>query len=430
MQEFTVFQGRKTLTLQFPDRWDVADVSISDEEPLKNPEDKMMRVLKNPIASLPLGDIVKPADQIAICVTGHSKYCPDFIVLPPILAELSRAGIPATNITILVGSGVDRPLTFDEMKARFGYNIVSNYRIVNHETQGRSALVEMGATFGGVPRVINSLLAFVNHIISVGVVDLHQYAGFSGGAQTVATGCTGEETIKELYSVSFIEKSNAAPGKIKGNLFQEALWEIVEPLPFDFSVNLILNDRGEVVVMEAGDPMSVHAKVVEEAEKRFIADFEAGFDIAFIGVPSPKDQSLYQATRAATYQALVERSALRKDAVINLYCTTPEGFGKSIFEKRFKDRLTKMPNPPAVLLSMMGKNTLPGEQRAYVTAKTMLNNPINLVGSSIEQEELVKAHFMSMPAVTKTMEAQDVRALVIKDGTRRIARLKDKRAED
>ncbi len=422
---FEVLYGRGKFTLNLPYRWDVYQISKVKKVPIKDPENAILEKLRNPNGTLPLKDMVKPTDHIAICTTDISRPFPDYLVMPLLLKELDSIGVPRQNITILIGVGSHRPLSFEEIQGKFGYTIADKYRIINHNAQDSTLIRNLGESPDGIPRVINSILTSVNHIISLGVVEIHQYAGFSGGAKTIAIGCAGEETIKYTHSVSFLEKSGATPGKIEDNRFQDALWSIVNPLPYRFALNLVLNESKEIIALDGGDPKKVFHNLVKEAKDIFIEEVDTPFDIAYIGVPHPKDINLYQATRAATYQALAVPSALKKGAIINLICSCPEGFGKGVGENRFKAKLLKQPNPPAVLLSMIGKPTLPGEQRAYMVAKAMLLNPINVIGSTIPPEELKAANFLSSPLVPEKMAKQNIKALIMQDGSKKVIKLKE-----
>lgn len=418
--DYYVFQGKRITILKLPGRWSVTEVLMPQDLPLRNPETTMLDLLRNPIDSPPLSEIVKPGHQIAVCVTDSSRSSPDNILLPPLLLALENAGVHRNNITIIVGTGTHRPLTFDDMKAKYGYFASTYYRIVNHNCLDSFNLADLGRTPSGVPVVLNKILTMVDHVINLTVVEPHQYAGYSGGAKTIAVGCAGEETIKHTHSADFIEKAGISPGKVEDNFFQEVLWEIVKPVNFSFSVNTIVNDRGDVLDIQAGHPKSSFFKAVQKAKSIFEYYSKEKFDIAYLGVPHPKDLNLYLASRAATYQALSESPVFRKGAVLNLMCTCPEGIGKGAGEIRFKERMTKFPNPAAILLSMTRRSTLPGEQRAFMTAKAMMDFKINVTGTSIPKEDLEAMGFLAKNAVPDDIKNSELKAIVLRDGMKMI----------
>lgn len=421
---YEVFHGKKLATLDIPGKWDNVEIPMVSKAPLSNPEGEIKKLLRNPTDSPPLSDLVKPGEQIAICVTDVSRQSPDFILLPPLLMELEKAGINKQSITIIVATGSHRDVTLEEMRAKYGYYASSNFRILNHNSRDKYQLRDLGKTSSGAPIVLNMVLTMVDHIINVGVTDLHQYAGYSGGAKTIAVGCAGEETIQFTHSAHFLEKSGAIPGNVDGNLFQETLWEIVKPIPFDFSVNVIVNEEGKIIELGVGKPRAVFDNMVMKAREIFEYEVEKGFDIAFLGVPYPKDINLYQATRAATYQALSDRPVMKRDGIINLICSCPEGIGKGVGESRFREKMLKFPNPAAILLSMTGKQTMPGEQRAFMVAKAMMKNNINIFGSSIPNRELQNMGFLVQNLIQFDMFNRDIRTVIMRDGSKKLLKLK------
>lgn len=418
--KFDVFQGKKTTTLILPDDWEVTEVPVSPDKSLENPEDRLLELFNAPEDSLPLKDILKPGEQIAICVTDISRPSPDKIILPPLLHEIEKAGIDKKNISIIIGTGSHRDVTVAEMNMRYGYHITDNYRIINHNSRDKNYLTDLGATSDGVPRVVNSILTMVDHIFNVGVMDLHQYAGYSGGAKTIAVGCAGEETIQYTHSTPFLEKSGTIPGKILGNAFQETLWEIVEPLPFDFSINVILDESGRIIDIGVGKPRAVFFSMVERAKEIFEFESNKMFDIAYLGVPHPKDINLYQASRALTYQTLLEQPALKRGALVNLLCTCPEGMGQGMGEKRFVDKMMKFSDPAAVVSTMRGNPNLPGEQRAFMLARAMMDYRLNVVGTNIPVNELTAMGFTQEALLPQHMMNEKVRAVILKDGMKKV----------
>jgi nickel-dependent lactate racemase len=424
MQEFQVFQGKGTAKLSLPDRWSVFNVPMPEDVPLPDPKGSVLEKLARPLGCQPLSREVGPGTKVALAVTDVSRPCPDYLLVPPILKELEKAGVAREDVTILIGVGEHRPVTPQEMIPKFGREVVDNYRIINHNARDRENLIDLGKTAEGVPQVVNALFGRVDYIITLGVVDLHQYAGFSGGAKTVSVGCAGEESIKYTHSADFLDRSGAVPGNVEGNLFQEALWEIAKPFPLKFGLNVILNEKGEILEMEAGDPRTVHRKLIDIARKKFIYYVDQQFDGAFLGVPHPKDVNLYQATRAVTYQSLSGRSIFRKGAVLNLIASCPEGFGQGTGEGRFRAKM-ESGTPEEVLAELTGKKSLPGEQRAFMVVKTMVSNPINVFGTGIPAEDLEGCSFLCNPLVPEEDAAKDLSVLVMKDGMKKVVLLKE-----
>ena len=100
---------------------------------------------------------------------------------------------PHARITLLCATGLHRASTLAEKTAKLGADIVARYRIVDHDAQ--QDVVSLGQSEHGIPLTVNRLAAAADLLLATGVVEPHQYAGFSGGSKTVAVGVAGEPTI-------------------------------------------------------------------------------------------------------------------------------------------------------------------------------------------------------------------------------------------
>jgi nickel-dependent lactate racemase len=65
---------------------------------------------------------------------------------------------------------------------------------------------------------VNCLLFNSDLIIATGVVEPHQYAGYSGGGKTVVIGCGSEETIRLTHGPQFLDHPGVRLGQVDGNL--------------------------------------------------------------------------------------------------------------------------------------------------------------------------------------------------------------------
>ena len=68
---------------------------------------------------------------------------------------------------------------------------------------------------------VNRVLWESDLIIATGVVEPHQYAGYSGGGKTVVIGCGSEETIGLTHGPQFLDHPGVRLGQIEGNPFQQ-----------------------------------------------------------------------------------------------------------------------------------------------------------------------------------------------------------------
>ena len=79
------------------------------------------------------------------------------------------------------------------------------------------------AVVDGIPGSVSRVVAEAPYAVAVGVVELHQYAGVSGGHKAVAVGCGGRETISALHHRERVVSPGVEIGRISGNPFRQAV---------------------------------------------------------------------------------------------------------------------------------------------------------------------------------------------------------------
>ena len=85
----------------------------------------------------------------------------------------------------------------------------------------------MGQSEHGIPLTVNRLAAAADLLLATGVVEPHQYAGFSGGSKTVAVGVAGEPTIAYTHGPAMLDQAGVRLGNLHDNPFQAAVREAV-----------------------------------------------------------------------------------------------------------------------------------------------------------------------------------------------------------
>ena len=172
----------------------------------------MEKALANPVGTPPLQKLARPGNRVCIVFTDITRSCPDDLLVPPILSELKSAGIKDEDITLLCGIGMHRPSTREEKIAKLGAEIVSRYRVIDNEPQNSAALVDLGTTAGGVPVSQHRAVVEADLVIATGIVEPHQYAGYSGGRKTLAVGAAGEALIAHTHGPAFVDHPRNAAG--------------------------------------------------------------------------------------------------------------------------------------------------------------------------------------------------------------------------
>jgi nickel-dependent lactate racemase len=226
-------------------------------------------------------------------------------------------------------------------------------------------------------------------IIATGVVEPHQYAGYSGGGKTVVIGCGGERTIAYTHGPRFLDHPGVRLGRIDGNPFQQFVRAAAEAIGLKFVVNVVLNGEGEAVAVRAGHPIAVHEALIKIARSGHEVPVDRMYDLIITKVDPPKGVNLYQASRAATYIGLSARPPLREGGVMIVEARCPEGAGQGVGEQRFFEALANAADLQQLLDDFRRNGCRAGEQRAFMLAQVLLKYHVIIAGS--ECPEVVTA---------------------------------------
>ncbi len=305
---------------------------------------------------------VDPDDTVAIVVTDVTRATPDDILLDVLLAELQRVGVAREQVSVILGLGLHRPMSDEEITDALGEHADL---AENHDPD---ATVEAG-TVEGCPIELNETVAAADTVLSTGMVEPHQYAGFSGGAKTVVIGAGGESQIRYSHGPAMLGREGVRLGRIEDNPFREFVDEAGDMVGLDFCLNVTHTPAG-IVGASAGDSRAVVADLAGSAREALSVDIEESYDAIVAGVGAPKDANLYQSTRAATYVALGVHNPLRDGGRLVVPAELPEGAGEGTGEQRFYEWLSTAESAES-LYEEMAQGYEPGAQRAFVVARVL-----------------------------------------------------------
>ena len=357
--------------------------------PLDDPARAVADALAHPVASPPLRELAGRGQRVCIVFTDSTRACPDNLLVPAMLGELEQAGIQDDDITLLCATGLHRPSTSEEKAAKLGARIAARYRVIDNSPQDLANLADLGVTSRGVPVQIHRAAVEADLLIATGVVEPHQFAGYSGGPKTLAIGAAGEALIAYTHGPAFLDHPRSRLGSIDGNPFQEAVAEAARRARLRFILNVVLDDEKRLLQVRAGDPTHAFRELVSFARSIYEVPIPHPVDIAIGGAGFPKDSNLYQATRAASYLALAATPLVREGGFLIIPARCQEGAGAGVGEQRFLAAMRDAPDVRSILEGARHHGYPPGQQRAFVMAKVLERARVVVVGS--ECPDLVAA---------------------------------------
>lgn len=400
--------------------------------PAEDPDWAVTCALAEPVASRPLGELARealagaPDSEIVIAVPDASRACPTPLIVEHLLAELNAGGAPDDRVAVAVGCGLHARTSRAERRALLGGRVAD--RVEVFDAQGiEGPVADLGVTTRGAPILVHRRVAAAGLVVGVGVVEPHLYAGFSGGVKAVAIGCAGEPTIAWTHRPAFIGAAGVELGRLEGNPFQETLREIAARTSLGYAVNAVVDDQGRPTALLAGEPARVQASLAGAHRAAWLRPVEGRFDVIVAGVPAPKSDNLYQASRAATYIGLQSRPALAEGGTIVLCADLPRGAGDGPSEQNFAALMAGAGAPADIVSRGLREPLGPGGQRAFVMARVLERYRMAVVGprDAAWLRELGLETFATIEDVREAAEARlgrRARVLAVADALTTVVR--------
>jgi len=234
-------------------------------------------------------------------------------------------------------------------------------------------------------------------VIATGIVEPHQYGGYSGGRKTLAVGAAGEALMNYTHGPAFVDHPGTRLGRIEGNPFHEAVTEAARRAGLRFILNVVLDDDKRVLRVTAGDPNAAFEDLVAFARSVYEVPIPKQYDIAIGGVGFPKDCNLYQASRAPSYLFFAPTCVIRPGGYFIIPARCEEGAGSGVGEQRFLSAMRDAPDIRYILEDGRLNGFPAGQQRAFVMARVLEHSRVIIVAS--ECPDIVAACKM-IPAAT------------------------------
>ncbi len=357
--------------------------------PSVSEESLVSAALQRPIASPPLGDLVRKGESACIIVGDVTRLAARYDLLTaPIIDELNRGGIEDDNITIISATGDHREQTPAEHRLIVGREAYRRCRVYDHRAHRRDELSYLGTTSFGTPVAINNMVLQADRVILTGGIVYHFLAGWGGGKKAIIPGVSGYDTIMKNHSLAFYPEPGrglnpaVCAGKLAGNPCNEDMLEGAAMVKPDFLVNTIIDeDRHRIACVVAGDYLAAHEEGCAIVNDHFGITLEEKADLIIASCGGyPKDINLYQ-----TYKTIYNAHfALKKGGTLLLLSECREKMGSDDFAQI----LTAYDNNESREAILRESYSI-GRQMGYHTAVLAEEYDI-LLYSALSAEELSK----------------------------------------
>jgi lactate racemase len=393
----TMEYGKTGLEVELPKDRIVGPLAIKQVLPLENPEGVLEEALRNPIGARPLAELAHGKKSACIVICDITRPVPNQFILTPILRILEENGILSNGITILIATGLHRPNEGEELVELVGTEIAQNYRCINNHGKILEEHTYLGTTDNGVPVWIDSNYITAELKITIGLIEPHFMAGYSGGRKLICPGICALETIKVWHSPRFLESPMADNGIVAGNPVHEENTKVALMAGCDFIVNVCIDGKRRITHLVAGDMIQAWESGVAWIENVVRVGVPERFDVVLTsGAGYPLDTTFYQAVKGMCGALPI----VKKGGTIILTAGMTEGIGSPEFQEIIKDH----PDIGIFMQKIIGSDYFVMDQwQLEELAKVLAHCKVKIVTQGLSEEVLKQCYAIPASSVEQAV---------------------------
>ncbi|GAB6138505.1 nickel-dependent lactate racemase [Halanaerobaculum tunisiense] len=391
--------GKETLDVELPEeRLEGVLVSKAHEYTAEKSEEELVKeALNNPIESPRLSELAQDKEEVVIISSDHTRPVPSHVTMPILLEEI-REGNPDADITILVATGFHRASTEEELRDKYGDEIVDNERIINHDSRDEESMVKVGILPSGGELILNEIAMEADLLIAEGFIEPHFFAGFSGGRKSILPGIASKMTVLANHCSEFIGHQKSRTGILEGNPLHKDMLYAAEQADLAFILNVAIDDQKKVVNAFAGDREKAHLEGCDFVERLSGADAKPA-DIAITTNGGyPLDQNIYQSVKSMT----AAEATCKEGGVIIVASQCSDGHGGEEFYKTFHEA-EKVREVMDQIEARDRNETIPDQWESQVLARILLKFDVIMV-TDVDKEMIENMHMHWAPDVQTAIE--------------------------
>lgn len=252
--------------------------------------------VRNPWNTRALRELIHPDETLSVVIPDITRAFPGNRILPWLFEELYD--IQPKNVTIIVGTGTHRANTHEELLQMVGREILTNYRIVNHDARNTNSLLPAGRSPYGYDVSYTADYVRADRRILMGFIEPHFMAGFSGGYKAVFPGIADLHAIQNYHGFANIAHPKSTWGVLDGNPTQDHVRAGGRLLSVDFLVNVTLNSDRQITGYFCGEVLSAHKAGCTFSRETAMVPVKEEFPIVVTTNSGyPLDLNLYQSVK-------------------------------------------------------------------------------------------------------------------------------------
>jgi len=228
-------------------------------------DDQIRYSITHLMGSPPIREIAKGKQEVVIIFDDIARVTRVARIVPFVLEELAKAGIPDRKIRFIAATGTHGAMTREDFAKKLGEPVLSRFRFYNHNPFDNCTYV--GTTSRGTKVSINSEFMQYDFKIAIGSITPHLAAVFSGGGKIILPGISSLETISYNHNLPC---DAAAKAKYETNPIALDMSEAADFAHLDVNIEGLVNLWGDTVALFAGELKRSHDIGIQAAQSHYL----------------------------------------------------------------------------------------------------------------------------------------------------------------
>ena len=244
------------------------------DRPTLTPNQIKAAVTENLMGTPPIRELAKGKKEVVIIFDDMTRVTRTADIVPFVIEELEKAGIPDDKIRFIVALGCHGALNRFDFIKKLGKATVDRFPVYNHNPFDNCVYV--GTTSYGTEVYLNAEVMKCDFKIAIGSVTPHIMSGFGGGGKIILPGIASYESIDNLHTLLKLlpkerqQQMTTECGVVENNPIHENIEEGAALSGLDIKIETLFNHWGETVAVYIGTPKEAYAACLQDAKTHFL----------------------------------------------------------------------------------------------------------------------------------------------------------------
>jgi nickel-dependent lactate racemase len=302
MSHIDLEYGRTKMPLQFHDSAFRILETAKESPALSDVE--LGEKLDAPTGSPQLEEIVSPGETVLFVVPDATRRTACGQIINLLVRRLIANGTAPHEMSVIFATGIHRPVTEEEKREILTPFIAQRLKQLDHNPRDLARIMNVGETPGGISVELNRALTEFDHVVLIGGVTFHYFAGFTGGRKLICPGLASARTVSATHKLAFdcerrTRRDGVGTGLLDGNPVHEAFVQAASFAKPSFAVNAIVDSDGAAIDLYCGDWIESHRAACIAYSESNTLQIDGKRDIVIVSSGGfPYDINVIQAHKA------------------------------------------------------------------------------------------------------------------------------------